>query len=582
MARARELSRAIQGAVTLALDGGYGIDWVTIVSLLRDEAKQANISLAVYSISSVFKTPSQIASYRHEFVTDDPSFGCVNDEGRIEDIIDQSKLGDFRRKVQRDRHSGGGPSVTIVYGPGSANAALADLIDMTVYVEKTRTGLLQDMWDGMIAPFGAEQPDAQYGWKDYYYCDYHLLGNHKDYVIGQMDYYISASDPTDLVLLPRASYDEILSRLVRYPIKQVRIFQPGPWGAYRYKDFWDVPGLGCSAWHTMVDPILSVIIDIGRERTLTLPGVNLMQYAEQFVGSYINRTYPRLWPLCVGLDDGYFPDLDTPPERTSMPMHNHPDTEYVNRHFNEPLGRYETYYIAEAYEGANTWLGYKDDANLEAWERACRESEQTGEPIRDWSDYVVRWDTAEGDLLLIPPGTVHGHGGRQAVLEMDTVPSIAGTEYSFFLYDFVRPTWDDDAKAMTAKPMRLHVEHGFDTEKWCRESWVDENLRARPIVMEWDRTYCKEQYTTLPNMPFHIERFHFDERCPNDTMGRFMHVVTLTVGNRMTIRSLDHRKVSVDVERFQSTIIPSCFGRYEFLSDDDGRCTVVQVRWKQG
>ncbi|MCI5754757.1 MAG: hypothetical protein MR241_00500, partial [Firmicutes bacterium] len=56
----------------------------------------------------------------------------------------------------------------------------------------------------------------------------------------------------------------------------------------------------------------------------------------------------------------YFPEPQ-PAERISMPIHNHPGSDYVKKHFNEPLGRYETYYIAEAYEGANTWMGFKDD-----------------------------------------------------------------------------------------------------------------------------------------------------------------------------------------------------------------------------
>ena len=581
-----DLIRALSGEtdepVTLALDGGYGIDWPAIVEHLRSAAERAGIRLVDASVSRVFKTASDIARYKQAFITDDPSFGYVNDDGDIQDIVDQAKLDDLRRRIQQQSLADGEPAVVVVYGPGAAVESMVDLYDAIVYVEKTRTGLLRDMWSGRIIPFGADVPDPSYSWKEYYYCDYHLLDNHKRYVLERMDCYVSAADPENLVLLPRVSYDEIVSTLVRYPVKEVRIFQPGPWGAYRYRDLWDVPGLGCSAWHTMVDPILSVIVDIGRERTLTLPGVNLMQHAEQFVGPYIDQTYPRLWPLCVGLDDGYFPDPNTPAERTSMPMHNHPDTAYVNRHFNEPLGRCETYYIAEAYEGANTWLGYRDDANLEAWERACRESEQTGEPFPDWHEYVARWDTAGGDLFLIPPGTVHGHGGHQAVLEMDTVPSIAGTEYSFFLYDFMRPTWDDDAKAMTARPMKMHLEHGFDNEKWRRKTWVGANLRARPVVMEWTREFCKERYTTLPTMPFHIERFHFAERCPNDTEERFMHVVTLTVGSRMTIRSLDNPRISAEVEQFQSTIIPACFGRYEFINGDGGRCTVVQVRWKQG
>ena len=60
-----------------------------------------------------------------------------------------------------------------------------------------------------------------------------------------------------------------------------------------------------------------------------------------------------------------------------------------------------------------------------------------------------------GDLFLIPPGTSHGHGGNQMVLEMDTCPSVAATEYSFFMYDFARSSWDDRTKTMTGKPADL-------------------------------------------------------------------------------------------------------------------------------
>ena len=59
--------------------------------------------------------------------------------------------------------------------------------------------------------------------------------------------------------MPRQSYDEIIRTLVRYPVKEVKIFQPGNWGAYRYKDLWDVPGLGCNAWNETAGPELSTV-----------------------------------------------------------------------------------------------------------------------------------------------------------------------------------------------------------------------------------------------------------------------------------------------------------------------------------
>ena len=114
-------------------------------------------------------------------------------------------------------------------------------------------------------------------------------------------------------------------------------------------------------------PELSILIDVDREEQLNLPFVNLMQYPDKLLGRYLSETYPHLFPLDAWLDDGYFPDKQ-PAERISMPIHTHPSTDYVKTNFNEPIGRYETYYIAEAYEGANTWMGFYNDADLEEWE----------------------------------------------------------------------------------------------------------------------------------------------------------------------------------------------------------------------
>jgi hypothetical protein len=100
------------------------------------------------------------------------------------------------------------------------------------------------------------------------------------------------------------------------------------------------------------------------------------------------------------------------------------------------------------------------------------------------------------DYLVIPPGTTHGHGGNQRVLEMATCPSIAATEYSFFMYDFARHSWDDKSKAMTGKPCKMHLDHGFATGKWVRESWVKDHLRAKPKVLKWTKDFVLDRYSS--------------------------------------------------------------------------------------
>jgi hypothetical protein len=358
----------------------------------------------------------------------------------------------------------------------------------------------------------------------------------------------------------------------------VEIYQPGPWGAYRYKDFWDIKGLECNAWNELAGPELSVLVDLGGGKILNFPFANLMHYGEKLTGPYLNKTYPYLFPMDVWLDDGYFPEK-TEAERISMPIHNHPDTDYVKRRFNEPLGRYETYYIAEAYEGANTWMGFYNDADLEEWERKIRASDNL-KAIKNWKDYVCNWKSNVGDLYLIPPGTDHGHGGNQMVLEMDTCPSIAGTEYSFFSYDFARPSWDDNTKTMTGKPVRMQIEHSCANSKWRREDYVEKKLRARPEVVKWTKEFYMDKYSSVSEMPFEIERLFFCKKADYDTEGKAVHILTLTVGENIIVRSRKNPALRADINLFQSVVIPAAFGEYELVNNSKGQCTVVVFHWK--
>ena len=445
----KSLASVLKGAA--AVDGWYGVDWIGMKDKLEQECAEETEFI---SAAAMFREEASIAEYQKTYVTEDPSFGWVNDSGVITDILDPEKIEQVKERICRNKEKG---ITTVIYGSGAAAEPLQSELDLIIYADFTMQPLLWKMWGGELVPFERTEPDAGYEWKRYYYSDFYLLLRQKKDLLGKMNYYVDAVHSDCLKLMGRAAYDEMIDAVVSQPIKQVKILQPGPWGAYRYKDLWDVKGLECNAWNELAGIELSILVDVGREEMIKMPAQNIMQRPVQMVGEYIHHTYPDLMPLQVWLDDGYFPE-EVSIERAAMPIHDHPSSKYVKDHFNEPLGRYETYYIVESYKGSATLMGYKETADLEEWERKCCES-QNLEPIDNWQDYVCRWDTNPGDLFLIPPGTSHGHGGNQMILEMDTGPSVAGTEYSFFTYDFARKTWDDDTKTMTARPMRMHTKH---------------------------------------------------------------------------------------------------------------------------
>lgn len=568
--------KAKKGAKTFAVDGWYGINYKKIADALKKKLEADGKKVELIDAADLYVSREEVVKYNQPYVTDDPGFGKVNKAGVIEDIMDKKKV-----EAVKKRLSAKGSGVTVIYGVGAAVKAFAKNLDVKLYVDNTHQKVQWDMWTGKLVSFGCKRPTKNYNWKEYHYSDYYMLKRQKDYMYGAMDYYVENFFEKDLVLIPRKAYDEIMSTLVKYPIHEVKIFSPGPWGAYRYLQMdYGVEGLSNNAWNKIAGPELRILIDFGGKRSISMPMLNAMQYGKELVGELIDKTYPGLFPLDIWLDDGWHP-TPQPAERISMPMHIHPSSKYVEDHFDEPLGRYETYYIAEAYEGANTWMGFKDDADIEEWERLCEASDNI-KPIENWKDFISNWSSKEGDLYLIPPGTMHGHGGNQMVLEMDTNPSINGTEYSFFEYDFARPSWDDNAKTMTGKPLKMHLEHARNMEKTRRESWVKDHLLSTPKVVKWTPEYFIDRYKSYSVMPYEVERIHFEKKGELSTEGKFMHMFTLTVGSKVTVRSKKDPKLTAVCDKFQSLVIPASFGDYEIVNEEGGRVTCVIQRWKKG
>ncbi len=570
------------GVCVFGFDGNYCVDWKVILNDLKTSFESNGIEFTTISINSVFESPEFIHEYKRPNLECDPSLGYEKPEALLQDIMNANKIAELRAELtQLKNEKSENKKVVVVYAPGACIKEINDLYDYKFYFDMTRDPIMWNLWDNTLVPAGFDEPDPNYYWKELYYVDFHLIDNQKWYMLENMDFYVEAVEADKLVMMSRQAYDTIINRVLDYPVKQVKTFMPGAWGATRFKQIWDVPGLDNSAWNSISSPKLDMIVDLG-DKQIRLPSVNLLQYGDRFVGKYWNEKVPKWWPLLAAIDDGYFDDPDTPMERTAMPHHNHPSTDYVRRNFNEQFGRYETYYILEAYENAATMMGFKDDANVEEWQQKCWEASVNKDLIPDWRDYIKVWKTAPGDLFLIPPGTTHGHGGRQMVLELDTNVNTTTCEYSFFMHDFGRHTWDDTAKQMIGKPSNLQCKHGFAMDLARRESWVKDNLRARPEIIKWTPDYYIERFSSLPEMPFHIERFVFNEFCEYSTEGKYLHVATLTIGKNITIRSKTHPERQTTIDFLQAAAIPADFGDYEFVNNGEGQCTVVIIRLKLG
>jgi hypothetical protein len=66
----------------MALDGWYGVDWDSLVSVLRERGSDAGLNLDIRAALELFRPREEIEAYKAPFVeTGDPGFGVVNVEG---------------------------------------------------------------------------------------------------------------------------------------------------------------------------------------------------------------------------------------------------------------------------------------------------------------------------------------------------------------------------------------------------------------------------------------------------------------------------------------------------------------------
>jgi len=135
---------------------------------------------------------------------------------------------------------------------------------------------------------------------------------------------------------------------------------------------------------------------------------------------------------------------------------------------------------------------------------------------------------------------------------------------------------------MTANPKSMHFELAFDNQKWIRESRVLSHHRSRPLAIDGDGKFRKDRYATIDEMPFHIERIFMEKEATGDTEGRFMQIVTLTEGERVTIVSKTDPSRRTTIERLQACTIPANFGEHTYINESGMHAMVVILRLKKG
>jgi mannose-6-phosphate isomerase len=200
------------------------------------------------------------------------------------------------------------------------------------------------------------------------------------------------------------------------------------------------------------------------------------------------------------------------------------------------FGKTEAWHILDSEPDARLIAGLKPDTSPEQLEESIR----NGTVI----DHVQYVNVKKGDTVFMPAGTLHALGPGLLVYEVQQT-----SDWTYRVYDWGRP-------ATEKRP--LHI------DKSIRATRADFTAPITPLPITGDGTrhvLVESEYFTLEMLSARSSAIELDTR------GETFHAITVIEG-RAVLKKGDE---SVELDRFQTAVVPAQVGRYQFQPLTDCR-----------
>jgi mannose-6-phosphate isomerase class I len=210
-------------------------------------------------------------------------------------------------------------------------------------------------------------------------------------------------------------------------------------------------------------------------------------------------------------------------------------------------------------------LGLREGIDPAEFRRRALESEVRKRRF-DHLRYVNTVPARKGDILLIPPGTVHGAGANELVLEIGATTY----RYTFKIYDYRRPDLD-------GKFRPLSTGHAVNVVRWeRRERWVRSHLLPEPRRLRSGPGWHEEVIADSPFFHHVVHRVAFDASYPDDTGGAF-HLLVLVEGSRVAIVPRGRPGAARLLALSETVLVPAGVGAYRVVNRGARPCRIVKA-----
>ncbi len=199
----------------------------------------------------------------------------------------------------------------------------------------------------------------------------------------------------------------------------------------------------------------------------------------------------------------------------------------------------------------------RSDASVEEFRAAAESAEKEGIAF-DYTNYVHSVPVDKHDILMIPPGTVHGSREGLVVLEISSTTY----RYTFKIYDHLRP----DLQGVM-RP--IHIEHAFKVlNKKRRGNWVDRHLKPKPSFVASGNGWTEYLIATSRDFFHEVFRVEVEGEVKFETEGRF-HILTLVDGESVILISGKSRQ---KMNYSETVTVPACAGSYTIETGSGEKC----------